>query len=78
MLEQVCPQCPKDTSFAQMCDGAPSQLFFAKNCISSSTGNPLAGLIFSLILQPIALSIREDWPNLLNAWYLDDGTLAGQ
>ena len=39
----------------------------------------MASLLFSLTLHPIITKIKETVPNLqANAWYLDDGTLAGK
>ena len=41
-------------------------------------GDPLASLVFSLVLQPIIDTLEERVPGLkVNAWYLDDGTLVG-
>ena len=41
-------------------------------------GDPLASLLFSVNLQPIIETITTEVPGLkVNAWYLDDGTLAG-
>ena len=35
-------------------------------------------LVFALALQPMVDRIKHDVPGLLvNAWYLDDGTLCG-
>ena len=60
----------------------PSHLIFGSTNIWSLTGfhqgDPLASLLFSLVLHPIILRIKEQVPSLdLNAWYLDDGTLVG-
>ena len=61
---------------------SPSHLIFGSTNIWSLTGfhqgDPLASLLFSLVLHPILLKIKEQIPSLdLNAWYLDDGTLVG-
>ena len=41
-------------------------------------GDPLGPLGFSLALHPIVRKIKEQVPGLVvNAWYLDDGTLCG-
>ena len=50
--------------------------------ITSATGfhqgDPLASLLFSLVLHPVVLAIKNEVPSLmLNCWYLDDGTLVG-
>ena len=41
-------------------------------------GDPLAGLLFCLVLKVIVDAIETELPNLiLNAWYLDDGHIIG-
>ena len=41
-------------------------------------GDPLAALLFSLVLHRLVKLIHERVPRLkLNGWYLDDGTLIG-
>ena len=60
----------------------PSHLIFGSTNIWSRSGfhqgDPLASLLFSLVLHPLVLEIQEQVSTLdLNAWYLDDGTLVG-
>ena len=44
----------------------------------NATGDPLGPLGFALTLHPVAECIKAEVPGLaLNAWFLDDGTLAG-
>ena len=62
--------------------GAASILVFGDAIITSDTGfhqgDPLASLLFSLVLHPVVLAIKNEVPSLmLNCWYLDDGTLVG-
>ena len=59
-----------------------SHLVFGTSSILSRAGfhqgDPLAALLFALVLHPLVLQIQEQVPTLdLNAWYLDDGTLVG-
>lgn len=65
------------------CYGQPSHLLFGANSILSKLGfhqgDPLAALLFSLVLQPLVNLIQERLQGLsLNAWYLDNGTLVGR
>ena len=57
-------------------------LQFADTTIHSNTGfhqgDPLASLLFSLVLQPVVKIIEAEVPNLrVNAWFLDDGAQVG-
>ena len=68
---------------SQEVTGQPSHLLFGTNSILSRLGfhqgDPLAALLFSLVLQPLVNLIQERAPGLsLNAWYLDDGTVVGK
>ena len=41
-------------------------------------GDPLASLLFALVLHPVIEMIAQQVPGLkLNSWYLDDGAVAG-
>ena len=41
-------------------------------------GDPIASLLFSLLLHPIVSKIKAEVPDLkVNAWYLDDGSQVG-
>ena len=64
------------------CYGVTSWLKFGEATIASATGlhqgDPLAGLLFCLVLKPVVDAIEEEVPSLaLNAWYLDDGHAIG-
>ena len=82
-LEEMETHCPEGLSWAMTCYGGESELLFGDKVISSSTGfhqgDPLAGDLFSLNLQPVVLKIQEEVPSLkANTWYHDDGHLAGR
>ena len=48
------------------------------SCCGVQQGDPLGPFGFALALHPIIEKVREKVPGLLiNAWYLDDGTLCG-
>ena len=59
-----------------------SFLKFGEFVLESATGvhqgDPLAGLLFCLVLMSVVDAIEEEVPTLtLNAWYLDDGHIIG-
>ena len=59
-----------------------SELLFGDKVIHISTafhqGDPLASLLFSLVLQVLVRRIKEEIPDLvMNSWFLDDGTQVG-
>jgi hypothetical protein len=64
------------------CYNIDSHLFFGSYTIPSNDGaqqgDPLGPFLFSLTLHPIIKSLKDIISNLkLNAWYMDDGTIAG-
>ena len=82
MLEEVARYFPECLSWAKSCYGAPSWLKFGEASIFSATGlhqgDPIAGLLFCLVLKPIVDAIESEVADLiLNAWYLDDGHIIG-
>ena len=81
-LKEVAEHFPELLNWVKTCYAAPSHLLFGKAAISSQCGfhqgDPLASLLFALVLHPIVLKIQHEVPSLsLNAWFLDDGTLVG-
>ena len=77
-MEKLFPDC---LSWVLTCYGEEAELVFGNTVINSSVGfhqgDPLASLLFSVNLQPIIETITTEVPGLkVNAWYLDDGTLA--
>ena len=81
MLAAIRLHCPKASAWAEACYAQPSHLFFNQHRLSSSSGaqqgDPLASLFFSLVLHPLILRIKEEFPNLLLLFFLDDGTFIG-
>ena len=82
MLEETRHYCPKLSAWVEYCYGNSSHLFFGAHRLCSSTGpqqgDPLASLLFSLVLHAFIESINEICHNLLlNAWILDDGIIIG-
>ena len=73
---------PEAMSWVLTCYGVESELVFGDAIISSSVGfhqgDPLASLLFSLVLHLVVVLILQEVPTLdINAWFLDDGTLVG-
>ena len=82
MLEAIRQHCPKASAWAEYCYSRHSHLFFGVDRIPSEEGaqqgDPLALLLFGLVLHPLLLLVKEECPTLLlNVAYLDDVTLAG-
>ena len=77
-LQEIAKTFPEALAWVSSCYGQPSLLLFGQFSILSETGlhqgDPLAPLIFALVLQPIVEMIQQLSPDL-NAWFLDDGTL---
>ena len=62
--------------------GSEAELVFEDKITLSRAGfhqgDPLDGLLFALVLQPIISKILAEVPSLsFHAWYLDDGTQVG-
>ena len=65
------------------CYGHQAVLMFGNTVILSQTGfhqgDPLASLLFSLVLHSVVRIINQRLPNLrVNGWYLDDGGVLGR
>ena len=81
-LREVADHFPELLPWTITSYSTPSFLRFGSVDISSDTGfhqgDPLAALLFALVLHPILLLIQEEVPSLdLNVWFLDDGTSIG-
>ena len=80
MFKEVRARIPSMAAWLESCYG--SQPFLHDHtilsCCGVQQGDPLGPLCFALSLHPIIKRIKEEVPGLLiNAWYLDDGTLCG-
>ena len=83
ILEETKNQFPEILMFVQTCYGQHSPLFFGEHTVMSqkgtAQGDPLAGLLFSLVHFPVAKEISERAPRLqLHVWLCDDGTMIGR
>ena len=82
VLQKVAEHFPECLAWAETCYGATSFLKFGDFVLESATGvhqgDPLAGLLFCLVLMSVVDAIEEEVSTLtLNAWYLDDGHIIG-
>ena len=73
---------PELAHWVASCYGVAAQLIFGDTVILSTRGfhqgDPLAALLFSLVLHILIIKIQEEVPSLTaNGWYLDDGLIAG-
>ena len=73
---------PSMAAWLECCYGSQPLLHMGEHtilsCCGVQQGDPLGPLGFALALHPIIEKIKVDVPGLLiNAWYLDDGTLCG-
>ena len=82
-MEAVLQNFPEVLAWVKTCYGQPSHLLFGLVTLSSQLGfqqgDPLASLLFSLVLQSVVNLISERVPDLsCHAWFLDDGTMVGK
>ena len=82
MLEEVEKLFPDCLSWVRTCYDVDGELMFGDSVILSAVGvhqgDPLASLLFSILLHPVVQMIDQEVPSLkMNAWYLDDGALVG-
>ncbi|XP_021957065.1 uncharacterized protein LOC110853130 [Folsomia candida] len=76
LLHTVRDNFPSIFPFVSQCYANPSSLFFGTTSLPSllgcHQGDPLGPSLFSLVIHPIIKTLDTE----LNAWYLDDGTIA--
>ena len=82
IFDTVVTTFPELAKFVEYTYGSFGTLVIGDSTLKSATGvqqgDPLAPLLFSLVLNSLILNIRENCPDLLmNSWYLDDGVLIG-
>ena len=82
-IDEVAQHFPEILEWVKTSYASPSCLLYNNKTINSESGfhqgDPLASLLFSLVLQPLVLKIQEKVPTLaFNGWYLDDGSQIGE
>ena len=82
MFQEVQSRIPSMAAWVESCYGSQPLLYFGDHklfsCCGVQQGDPLGPLCFALTLHPIVEQIKREVPELLiNAWYLDVGTLCG-
>ena len=82
LFDEARSRIPSMSAWLECCYGSQPLLQLGKDtifsCCGVQQGDPLGPLGFSLVLQPLLERIQQEAPGLLmNAWYLDDGTLCG-
>ena len=79
MFVEVRKQFPEISRWVESVYGTEAHLNHGDSTILSKAGlhqgDPLAGLLFSLGLNPVINKINEIENMLKNAWFLDDGSL---
>ena len=80
ILREVFQHFPQLFGWTQYSYGSKAKLFVGENVIEASSGvqqgDPLGPLLFSLVLHPLLLRIRDEFSVTVGA-YLDDVTIAG-
>ena len=85
VMDQCATYFPELLPWVSWCYGSHTSLWHPMGQISSQTGvqqgDPLGPMLFALVLHKLVTSIGADddcLQLLLEAWYLDDGILAGE
>lgn len=81
LIKEERTHCPCISRWIEFCYSKPMRLYYNESILLSTQGvqqgDPLGPLLFALALHPIALKIAAECTLDLHAWYLDDGTIAG-
>ena len=82
MLRECQISFPDLLPWVEWCYGEHTVLFHStgklESCVGVHQGDPLAPLLFCLVLNILVRRVAQLYPNLdLHRWYLDDGALAG-
>ena len=83
ILAEVEAQLPELLAYVSTCYGSSSHLFFGGHTLESSTGvhqgDPVSLVIFTLVVHPVVLAVRDEVPELKqNSFFLDDSLLIGR
>ncbi|GJY86263.1 putative reverse transcriptase domain-containing protein [Tanacetum coccineum] len=81
LLQEVRERCPFISLWVNFLYGQATRLYIRDTHIWSATGvqqgDPLGPLLLALVLHPLVHKMRDNCNLLLDAWYLDDGTVIG-
>ncbi|MCP4990354.1 MAG: hypothetical protein GY928_31250 [Colwellia sp.] len=83
MLQSVAEDIPELLPWATFCHSQPANLFGNDRLLPFGSaagvqqGDPLGPFLFSLCLRRVCRRLRDELPDTLSVWYLDDGTLVG-
>ena len=83
ILAEVEARLPELLAFVSTCYGSSSRLFFGEHTLESTTGVhqgcPASLAIFTLVVHPVILAVRDEVPGLkLNTFFLDDSFQIGR
>ena len=83
IMAEVEAQLPELLAFVSTCYGSSSHLFFGEHTLESTTGVhqgcPVSLAIFTLVVHPVILAVRDEVPELkLNSFFLDDSFQIGR
>ena len=82
MFEEVKRVCPGLLKWVQFCYSTHPFLYegdvIFESCQGVQQGDPLGPLLFALTLMPLVKKIAAKYNLLVNAWYLDDGSIIGK